>query len=85
MPEYLCLDGPLSGQQLDWPEGTDPGQMLTVALVDVGQPEVAPDEEPEADYRIERVADGDLPGRLRFVVGRGAWAPAGTAAALLEV
>jgi len=83
--EYLCMDGPLSGQQLDWDEGTTPGQTLTVAVVDVGQPEVAPDEEPEADYRIERLADDDLPGRLRFVGGRGPWRPSDAPASLLEV
>ena len=48
-------------QQFDWLEGDRTGQTLTIALVDVGQPEVAPEDEPEAEYRVERTADRDLP------------------------
>ncbi len=84
MPQFVCVDGPLSGQQLDWPEGARTGQTLTIALVDVGQPEVAPEDEPEAEYRVERTAEGDLPGRLRFVTGRGPWRAAASTS-LLEV
>ena len=77
MPQFMCVDGPLSGQQFDWPEGARTGQTLTIAVVDVGQPEVAPEDEPEAEYRVERTAEEDLPGRIRFVTGRGPWrAPA---------
>lgn len=85
MPEYVCVDGPLSGHGFEWAEGRDPGQTLTIAVVDVGQPEVAPEEEPEADYRIERVAHGEVPGRLHFVAGRGSWRAAGATPPLLEV
>lgn len=84
MCEYLCVDGPLAGQQIQWPEGAAGGRTLTVAMVDVGRPEVRPEDEPEADYRIERVAEAGLPGRLRFVGGRGPWRSA-EAGPLLEV
>ncbi len=76
MAEYLCMDGPLHGHALEWPDGVDPGGVLTVAMIDVGQPEVAPHDEPEADYRIERPALDGVPGRLRFVAGRGPWGAA---------
>jgi hypothetical protein len=77
--EFVCVDGPLSGQGVDWPEGTATGRTLTIAMVDVGQPEVAPEDEPEADYRVERLPEPGLPGLLRFVAGRGPWrAPRGT-------
>ncbi|WP_298457440.1 hypothetical protein [uncultured Cellulomonas sp.] len=74
MPEYVCLDGPLSGQQLDWRDVAVEGELVTIGLVDVGQDDVGPHGPTEADYVVERVADV-VPGRLRFVAGRGAWHP----------
>jgi len=72
MPEYVCLDGPLSGQQFDWRDVAGPGELVTIGVVDVGQDDVGSQEQTEADYIVERTADA-APGRLRFVVGRGAW------------
>ena len=71
MPEYECEDGPLVGQMVDWRDGEAEGQTLTICVVDVGGP--GPDGDLEADYLVDRAPGPDLPGRLRFVAGRGAW------------
>ena len=88
MAEFVCVDGPLSGQVLAWPATAgpqEPGGTLTVAVVDVGLPEVAAEDEPEADYRVERMPEADLPGLLRFVAGRGPWRGMQPVESLLEV
>lgn len=74
MAEYVCVDGPLSGQQFDWRDEPHEGEVLTIGLVDVAQGDVGPDET-EADYRVlsRGGAGGSAPGRLAFVAGRGAW------------
>ncbi len=89
MTEFVCVDGPLSGQALDWPatagQQPEPGGTLTVAVVDVGLPDVPAEDEPEADYRVERMPEADLPGLLRFVAGRGPWRGLQSSEPLLEV
>lgn len=73
MPEYVCVDGPLSGQLFDWRDEPHEGEILTIGLVDVSQQDAGPDET-EADYLVQSPAGtGGAPGRLGFVAGRGAW------------
>ena len=75
MPEYLCGDGPLAGQVVDWHRPAEPGETVTFCLVDVAYH--VPDGDPEADYVVVALPDGGMPGRLEFVAGRGVWGVAG--------
>ncbi len=73
MPQYVCLDGPLAGHVFDWRETPRAGETVTVAVVDVGQDDLALGP-PEVDYLVERSAGPREAGRLRSLAHRGAWA-----------
>ncbi len=86
MPQYLCVDGPLAGQLVDWREPVDEHEVVTmivVDVVDVSGPDV--DADGAVDYRVAGPAVDGLPGRLRFAGRRGsrprprAFAPAALA------
>lgn len=62
MPEYLFIDGPLSGELLGSPEPHEPGEVIEVEVVDVGQLH-----SPTFAYTVETVAAYRRPGRLRHL------------------
>ena len=73
MPQYLCLDGPLGGQILEWRDPPPDGVTLTVGVVDVDVHDPAWPGPPEVDYVVEQAARGADPGRLRYLTRRGTW------------
>jgi hypothetical protein len=79
MPQYLCLDGPLSGHVLEWRDPPVDGQTLTVGVVDVDTGDAASREPPEADYVVDRPAASLEPGTLRYLARRGDWRSSGVA------
>ena len=80
MPQYVCVDGPLSGYLLEWRDAPVDGETLTVGVVDVDHDDAPTEGPPEADYVVERAAGPVEPGTLRYVARRGAWRTPPTAA-----
>lgn len=65
MPEYQILDGPLEGRALGMADDDAAiGCALTIEVVDVAQ---LPDQVERYEYRVESLAGGLAPGRLRLV------------------